>query len=216
MLQSLGVDAIGVNCSTGPAEMIALVEKMAEYSTVPLIAKPNAGLPELEDGKTVYKMTPDMFADAMRGLVEAGASIVGGCCGTTPEHISAMVRACRGCTVVPPPAHRHTLAASYTHTAELGRAPLIIGERLNPTGKKALKEALRRNDMDYLCREALAQADAGAQILDLNVGLPEIDEPDMLCRAVQAVQAVCDLPLQLDTSDPVALEMCIRDRPSSV
>lgn len=210
VVEGLGANVIGLNCGLGPKQMLALLPQLRAACSLPIAVSANAGLPVVVEGQTCYLVEPEDFAADCRALLEAGAAIVGGCCGTTPEHISAMVRACRGCTVVPPPAHRHTLAASYTHTAELGRAPLIIGERLNPTGKKALKEALRRNDMDYLCREALAQADAGAQILDLNVGLPEIDEPDMLCRAVQAVQAVCDLPLQLDTSDPVALERALR------
>ena len=210
VVEGLGADVIGLNCGLGPKQMLALLPQLRGACSLPIAVSTNAGLPVVVDGQTCYLVKPEEFAADCRALLEAGAAIVGGCCGTTPEHIAAMARTCRGCTVAPPPAHRRTLAASYTHTAELGHAPLIIGERLNPTGKKTLKEALRRSDMDYLCREALAQADAGAQILDLYVGLPEIDEPDILCRAVQAVQAVCDLPLQLDTSDPAALERALR------
>lgn len=154
MLQSLGVDAIGVNCSTGPAEMIALVEKMAEYSTVPLIAKPNAGLPELEDGKTVYKMTPDMFADAMRGLVEAGASIVGGCCGTTPEHIRALTEAVKSMPVHKPLEHHRRVLASERKNVEIDLDGnfTVVGERINPTGKKSCRHSFVRESLTWCAR----------------------------------------------------------------
>ena len=182
VLQSLGVDAIGVNCSTGPAEMIALVEKMAEYSTVPLIAKPNAGLPELEDGKTVYKMTPDMFADAMRGLVEAGASIVGGCCGTTPEHIRALTEAVKSMPVHKPLEHHRRVLASERKNVEIDLDGnfTVVGERINPTGKKKLQAQLREGKLDLVRQMAMEQETNGARILDINMGMNGIDEKEMM------------------------------------
>ncbi len=210
VVEGLGADFIGLNCGLGPKQMLELLPQLRQACSLPIAVSANAGLPTVIDGQTCYLVEPEDFAADCRALAAHGAAIIGGCCGTTPEHIAAMVNACREIVPPPPPLHTRTLAASYTHTAELGRAPLIIGERLNPTGKARLKEALRKGDMDYLCREAIAQAEGGAHILDVNVGLPEIDEPEMLCAAVQAVQAVCDLPLQLDTSNPVALERALR------
>ena len=210
VVEGLGADVIGLNCGLGPKQMLALLPQLRAACSLPIAVSPNAGLPVVIDGKTCFLVDSEEFAADCRALLEGGAAIVGGCCGTTPEHISAMVRACRDVSVAQPAPVTRTLVTSYTHTVELGQAPLIIGERLNPTGKKALKEALRKKDMDYLCREAIAQTDNGAHILDVNVGLPEIDEPEMLCSAVRAIQSVCDLPLQLDTSDPVALAQALR------
>ncbi len=210
VVEGLGADVIGLNCGLGPQQMRALLPLLRDACSLPVAVSANAGLPVVVDGRTCFNVAPEEFAGECRALIEGGAVLVGGCCGTTPEHIAAMTAACRMLPVLPPEQHKRTIAASYTHTVELGGAPLIIGERLNPTGKAALKEALRSGDLDYLCREAIAQADNGAHILDVNVGLPEIDEPQMLCDAVQAIQAVCDLPLQLDTSDPEALERALR------
>ena len=210
VIEGLGADVIGLNCGLGPDQMQKLLPRLRDACSLPIAVSANAGLPVVVDGKTCFMVGPDEFAADCRALIDGGAAIVGGCCGTTPEHIAEMVRACRGASIFPPPEHNRTLASSYTHTVELGQAPLIIGERLNPTGKAALKDALRRADMDYLCREAIAQADNGAHVLDVNVGLPEIDEPAMLCAAVEAVQSVSDLPLQLDTSNIDALAAALR------
>ncbi len=210
VVEGLGADVIGLNCGLGPRQMLQLLPRLRSACSLPIAVSPNAGLPVVVDGKTCFLVEPAEFAADCRSLLEGGAAIVGGCCGTTPGHIAAMADACRSIQLLPPQQHRRTLAASYTHTVELGHAPLIIGERLNPTGKAALKQALRAHDMDYLCREAIAQADNGAHILDVNVGLPEIDEPAMLCAAVAAIQSVSDLPLQLDTSDPEALAQALR------
>lgn len=210
VVEGLGADVIGMNCGLGPKQMLRLLSQLRRACSLPIAVSANAGLPVVVDGETRFLVEPEEFAADCRALIEGGAAIVGGCCGTTPAHIAAMVDACRACALSAPPARRSTLVSSYTHTVTFGDAPLIIGERLNPTGKKALKEALRAGDLDYLCREALAQADNGAHILDLNVGLPELDEPEVLCRAVQAVQSVCDLPLQLDTSNVTALSRALR------
>lgn len=210
VVEGLGADVIGMNCGLGPQQMLRLLPQLRAACSLPIAISANAGLPVVVNGETQFLVAPEEFAANCRALLEGGAALVGGCCGTTPAHIAAMVDACRTLPVIAPPEHHCTIAASYTHAVSFGAAPLVIGERLNPTGKKALKEALRAGDLDFLCREALAQADHGAQILDLNVGLPELDEPEMLCRAVQAVQSVCDLPLQLDTSNMEALKRALR------
>lgn len=210
VIEGLGADVIGLNCGLGPKQMLSLLPELRDACSLPIAISSNAGLPVVINGKTCFTVEPDEFAQDCCTLLESGAAIVGGCCGTTPEHIAAMVNACKHVSILPPPLHNRTVISSYTHTVTFGDTPLIIGERLNPTGKAALKQALRSNDMDYLCREALAQSDNGAHILDVNVGLPEIDEPTMLCSAVQAIQAISDLPLQLDTSNTEALEKALR------
>ena len=212
VLDGLGVDAIGFNCGLGPDLMREHVERMARVTSRPLIVKPNAGLPQLEGGRTVFKVGPDEFAHDVAGLVEAGARIVGGCCGTTPDHIAAVHAALaeRGAPPREAPLRR-TLVASGTHAAEISpRDAVVVGERINPTGKKKLKQALVEGDMDYVLREAVAQAEAGADLLDVNVGVPGIDEPAVLDATVQAIQGVTDLPLQIDTSNPEALERALR------
>ena len=215
VLQSLGVDAIGVNCSTGPAEMIALVEKMAEYSTVPLIAKPNAGLPELEDGKTVYKMTPDMFADAMTGLVKAGASIVGGCCGTTPEHIRALKEAVKDMPVHKPLTQKRRILASERKLVEitLDGNFMVIGERINPTGKKKLQAELREGSLNMVRQMALDQEENGAAILDVNMGMNGIDEKEMMINTIYEVTSTVDCPLCIDSSHVDIIEAALRIYP---
>ena len=210
VVEGLGADVIGLNCGLGPKQMLQLLPELRSACSLPIAVSANAGLPVVIDGKTCFMVEPDEFAADCRKLLEEGAAIVGGCCGTTPDHISAMAAACTDAPILPPPEIRRTIVSSYTHTAEIGAAPRIIGERLNPTGKAALKQALRSGDLDYLCREALAQQDNGAHILDVNVGLPEIDEPAVLSQAVEAIQAVCDLPLQLDTSNMEALSRALR------
>ena len=212
VLQSLGVDAIGVNCSTGPMEMVPLVEKMAEYATIPLIAKPNAGLPELEGKKTVYRMTPEEFAGAGVALVKAGAAIVGGCCGTTEKHIKALSDATRGMELHRPLASHRRILASERKNVEVGLDGnfLVVGERINPTGKKRFKQALKEHDIDYILKEGIRQQEQGAHILDVNVGLPDIDEPSMMEEVVRELQGITSLPLQIDTVDQEAMERAMR------
>lgn len=209
LLEGLGVDAIGLNCSLGPKEMTGAVERFLKCASVPVVVKPNAGLPEEREGKTVYNVSAEEFARSMKKLVEMGARVIGGCCGTTPEYISFLA-ALKGQKPVPVTEKSLTCVSSYTHAVYFGGAPIIIGERINPTGKKRLKAALRDGDMAYLLGEAVTQAENGAHVLDVNVGLPEIDEPAVLERAVAEIQAVTDLPLQIDTSDPAAMERAMR------
>jgi len=210
MLEGLGVSAVGMNCSLGPDKMIPIVEEFAKYSSLPIIAKPNAGLPKVVDGKTVFDTDADEFSRLCAILSQKGASILGGCCGTTPEYIKKLTEKVREIPFVPAAFKTHTLVSSYTHAVEIGEKPLLIGERINPTGKKKLKEALRENDMNYILNEAVNQAEKGVHILDVNVGLPEIDEKAMMERAVYEIQSVTDLPLQLDSSDPCVLEGAMR------
>lgn len=210
MLEGLGVDALGVNCSLGPDKMLPVVQELCEYSTVPVIVNPNAGLPEAKNGVTVYNVNSDDFSDSMREIALCGASILGGCCGTTPEFISKTVEKTRDIPLIKPEINNETLISSYTHAVEIGKDPLLIGERINPTGKPNFKDALRRGDINYILGEGLNQADKGVHILDVNVGLPEIDERAMMLRVVKQLQAVCDLPLQIDTTDKSVLETALR------
>ncbi|MCD8222272.1 MAG: homocysteine S-methyltransferase family protein [Clostridiales bacterium] len=210
MLEGLGVDAIGVNCGLGPLQMKEIVKDMLEASSLPLIVNPNAGLPRSENGKTVYDINADEFAVAMRDIVELGARAVGGCCGTTPEHIRKTVEMCSGMTPRPVIKKHRTVVTSFCRAVEIGGDPVIIGERINPTGKKRFKQALRDHDLDYILKEGIVQADHGAHILDVNVGLPEIDEPQMLEEVVKELQSIQELPLQIDTSDPAAMERALR------
>ena len=215
VLQSLGVDAIGVNCSTGPAEMVGLVEKMAEYSTVPLIAKPNAGLPELEDGQTVYKMTPELFAEAMTGLVKAGASIVGGCCGTTPEHIRVLTETVKSMPVHKPLAsHRRVLASERKNVEiDINGNFIVVGERINPTGKKKLQAELREGKLDLVRQMAMDQEKNGAKILDINMGMNGIDEKEMMKSVIYEVSSTIDCPLCIDSSYVEVIEAALKIYP---
>lgn len=210
MLEGLGVDAIGVNCSLGPIELLPTVERLLACSSVPVIVNPNAGLPKVVDGKTVYDISPNEFSDALLDMVKNGVRIVGGCCGTTPEHIKLVREKCGLISPMPVADKNLTVISSYTHAVTFGKSPVIIGERINPTGKKAFKEALRNNDLGYILNEGITQQEAGAHVLDVNVGLPEINEPEMMAEVVGELQAVSDLPLQIDTTDPVAMEKALR------
>lgn len=210
LLEGLRVDALGINCSLGPAQMKKLVPVFARYASLPIIVNPNAGLPHSEDGRTIYDVGPEDFAAEMTEIVRLGARIVGGCCGTTPEYMRRMIEQVRAIAPLPLSTKPHTLVSSYTHAVEMGPSPILIGERLNPTGKKRLKEALKREDMGYILNEGLKQADQGAHVLDVNVGLPGIDEAGMMCRVVEELQAVTDLPLQIDSSSPEVLERAMR------
>ena len=210
MLEGLGVDAIGFNCGLGPAETLPLVEEIRKWTSLPVIVQPNAGLPESVNGKTVYNVSPADFARDMKKAADIGVSYLGGCCGTTPEHIKAMIEACRNIPANIPKKKAYSFVSSYSKTVALGKKPVIIGERINPTGKKLFKEALRRNDIEYIIKEGLTQTDAGAHILDVNVGLPEIDEVKMMETAVKSLQGVIPAPLQIDTSNIAALERALR------
>ena len=210
MLEGLGADAIGVNCSLGPKALSAVSKEYLRHASVPIIMKPNAGLPRLVDGRTEFDVLPLCFAEELCTAVRDGVRIVGGCCGTTPEHIAKAVAECKGISAVPISKKSNTVVSSYTHSVSFGREPILIGERINPTGKKRFKEALRSHDIDYLLREGIAQQDKGVHLLDVNVGLPEIDERAMLTEAVCRLQEVTDLPLQIDTADISAMESALR------
>ena len=210
MLEGLGVDAIGFNCGLGPAETLPLVEEIRKWTSLPVIVQPNAGLPESVNGKTVYNVSPADFARDMKKAADIGVSYLGGCCGTTPEHIRAMIEACRNIPANVPEKKAYSFVSSYSKTVALGKKPVIIGERINPTGKKLFKEALRRNDIEYIIKEGLTQTDAGAHVLDVNVGLPEIDEVKMMETALKSLQGVIPAPLQIDTSNIAALERALR------
>lgn len=210
LLEGLRVDALGLNCGLGPDEMLTIAERFAAAASIPVAAAPNAGLPRSVEGRTVFDLSPGDFAEEMARIAEAGAQLLGGCCGTTPEHIAALVNRCRELPFAEPVKRHRTWVSSFSTAVELGAGPVIVGERINPTGKPRLKEALRTENMEYLLSEGAAQEDAGAQILDVNVGLPGVDEPAMLERAVCALQGVTGLPLQLDSSDPAALERAMR------
>lgn len=215
VLQALGADAIGVNCSTGPMEMIPLVSKMAEYATVPIIAKPNAGLPELVDGKTVYRMSPEEFKEAGKKLVEAGASILGGCCGTRPEHIRALTEGVKGLPVRIPLAEHRRVLTSERQAVEitLDGNFLVVGERINPTGKKALQAELREGKLEMVRQMALNQEQSGAKILDINMGMNGIDELTMMKEVIYEVSSTVDCPLCVDTSHASVMEAALRIYP---
>lgn len=210
LLEGLGVDALGVNCGLGPVEMKEIVKEYVQYASLPIIVNPNAGLPRSEGGKTVYDIDGEAFAKAMEELVDLGVSIAGGCCGTTPEHIQKLTERCRGKKQRLPEKKTETVISSYAQAVEIGVDPVVIGERINPTGKSKFKEALRTHNMEYFLREGVIQQEHGAQVLDVNVGLPEIDEPAMMEEAVRELQSIIDLPLQIDTADGRALERALR------
>lgn len=210
ILEGLGVDAIGMNCGLGPYQMATLVEQMLSCCSIPIIVKPNAGLPRTENGKTVFDVLPEEFAQEMSKIVDKGVWIVGGCCGTTPEHIQALYEHCKDKKPLPIIPKNKTVTASYTHAVEIGKTPIIVGERINPTGKSRFKQALREKDFDYILGEGFSQQQKGAHVLDVNVGLPDINETEMLLSVVKELQSVIDLPLQIDTSDITAMEKTLR------
>ncbi len=210
-LSSFGVDALGVNCSLGPIELVPIVEDIVKFSKVPVAVQPNAGLPTIENGETIYKVTPEDFALSCEKLISLGVNIFGGCCGTTPEHIKALCDMLKSKTPIEREIKNYTAFTSGRQTVELnGFNSAIIGERINPTGKKKLKEALRNKDYDYVINEAITQEENAADVLDVNAGLPEIDESETLKKLVREIQAVSSLPLQIDSSDPKAIEGAVR------
>ncbi len=210
MLEGLRVDALGVNCGLGPDKLVSVVDTLTKVSSVPVIVNPNAGLPEFDGEQTVYRVEPKEFAEQMSAFLDLGVHGVGGCCGTTPQHIAALVRETADKTAKPISEKHRSVISSYTHAMLFGESPVLIGERINPTGKSALKAALRENRMDYILNEGLTQMELGAHVLDVNCGLPDIDETAMLSKVVYELQTVCDLPLQIDTSDPKAMEAALR------
>ncbi|MFD2385919.1 homocysteine S-methyltransferase family protein [Enterococcus rivorum] len=205
-LQSLGIDAVGVNCSLGPVELMPVIETILKYAKIPVMVQANAGLPEIEDGQTVYRISVAEYGQAAKKMVEKGVRIVGGCCGTTPDFIRELRGIIDSLPVIDPVPEIVTAVTSGSQSVILNNGLHLIGERINPTGKKRLKEALRNNELSYLLKEALKQVEAGADILDVNVGLPEIDESKMMQQAVQEIQGIVTVPLQIDSSSVTAIE----------
>ena len=210
MLEGLRVDALGLNCGLGPKQMLPILNDLRRYTSLPIIVKPNAGLPKQKNGETYYDVEPDEFARIMQEVVKEGACVIGGCCGTTPEHIKKLVEECKDLPLREIEKKHDTIVSSYGQAVILDDMPRIIGERINPTGKKKFKEALKNEDMDYILKEAITQQDKGAHILDVNVGLPDIDEVAMMEKVVKELQSVTSLPLQIDTVDGKAMERAMR------
>ncbi|MCI8633230.1 MAG: dihydropteroate synthase [Lachnospiraceae bacterium] len=210
MLEGLGADCIGMNCALGPKQMLELMPVLQACASRPIIVNPNAGMPQLIEGQTVFGVGPEEFAEDQEKMIAAGAQCIGGCCGTTPEHIRQMVMRCQAATRRPVTEKNLTIVSSYGAHEILGDKPLIIGERINPTGKKKLKKALREHDFNYILEEAIKQEEQGAHILDVNVGLPEIREAEVMDELVQELQAITKLPLQIDTSDAYTMERALR------
>ncbi len=215
LLESLRVDAIGANCGLGPDLLLPVAQRLLAAARVPILISPNAGLPQLRDGRTTYPLDPARFTEQMMSIAALGPTILGGCCGTTPDHISALSSALSSAPPATPPAPDPSIAVatSWHHALPIGlpsAPPILIGERINPTGKPAFQAALRAGDLAPALREAVLQKDDGAQVLDVNVGVPGADEPALLLRLVSELQAVTELPLQIDTSDPSALALALR------
>lgn len=214
LLEGLRVDALGINCGMGPAQMIPILEEILQYTSLPVIVKPNAGLPKQKDGEVFYDVEPEEFAAYMEEIVRKGAALVGGCCGTTPGHIQKMIERVRESKAFEernlPVPKEAAIVSSYGKAVILGEKPVIIGERINPTGKKRFKQALKDRDLDYILTEGVNQQDRGAHILDVNVGLPDIDETEMMKEVVTELQSVTSLPLQIDTVDLGAMEAAMR------
>ena len=210
LLEGMGVDALGANCSLGPKQLTNVAKELIKYSSVPVVLKPNAGLPKLIDGKTVFDVEPKEFAKDVAALVKEGLRVFGGCCGTTPDFIKELVLETNDLPVIPVTDKNHTVVSSYSHAVTFDDVPILIGERINPTGKKLFKQALLNNDMDYILAEGIKQQEKGVDILDVNVGIPEIDEVKTLENTVLELQSVTYLPLQIDTSNIDAMEMALR------
>ena len=210
LIEGMGADALGANCSLGPRQLRIVAEELLKNASIPVILKPNAGLPKSVDGKTVFDITPQEFADELTDIVKTGVRVCGGCCGTTPEYIKALTDKTAGIQPAPLTKKSLTVVSSYSHAVKFGASPILIGERINPTGKKRFKQALLENDIDYILAEGVNQQEKGVHILDVNVGLPDIDEVAMLESAVCELQAIIDLPLQIDTADICAMEAALR------
>ena len=209
-LEGLGVDALGVNCSLGPRQLVPIVDRILAAASIPVLVQPNAGLPTIVDGRTQYDVTPEEFVGYIKQFIEKGVALVGSCCGTTPAYTKLIRETVADIPRRPLENHRRTCVCAPSKPLYFGGGTAVIGERLNPTGKKALQAALRTGDMDYVLREAIREQEQGAALLDVNMGLPDIDEPALLERAVKEIQAVVDLPLQLDSSNAEALARAAR------
>ncbi|MDD4122473.1 MAG: homocysteine S-methyltransferase family protein, partial [Eubacteriales bacterium] len=218
IIQDLGIDAIGVNCSLGPKQMTGIVREFLKYSGLPVLVQPNAGLPSIVDGETVYQVNITEYVEAMQEMIRDGIAIAGGCCGTSPEYIAALTKSIQSQEYTSPAIESDkqgrrkslTAASSAMKTVMIDDRIRVIGERINPTGKKLLKEALKAKDFSYLENEAIEQVKAGADILDINVGLPEIDEYEVMLTAVKKVSSVVNAPLQIDSADPKVIEAAVR------
>ncbi len=210
LLEGLRVDALGLNCGYGPTELFPLLLEILSLSSTPVIFSPNAGLPHGAQGAAAYTLCEDEYALHMQKAAQAGARVLGGCCGTAPAYIRSMRQACKGLAPLPVQKKENTVVCGYGRAVRFGEKPVLIGERINPTGKPKLKEALRRGDHAPILQEAVRQQESGAQILDVNAGLPDIDEAAALQALATQIQGVCELPLQLDTADPTALEAALR------
>lgn len=210
MLEGMGADCIGVNCSLGPKALMPVIKEYLKYSSVPVLVKPNAGLPESINQKTVYNLSPAEFADQVAEMIKMGVLIAGGCCGTTPEFIRNLAKETQSLSPLPIKEKNISCISSYTHSVAFDQKPILIGERINPTGKKRFKQALIENDIDYILKEGIKQQECGVDVLDVNVGLPDINEKELLCHTIKELQSVCDLPLQIDTADHEALEAALR------
>ncbi len=214
LLEGLRVDALGINCGLGPKQMLPILKEIVKYTNLPIIVKPNAGLPKQKDGEVYYDVTPKDFAIYMEEIVKCGASLIGGCCGTTPDYINEVSEKLKFSndfyTRELPKRENKTIVSAYGKAVEIGDKPVIIGERINPTGKKLLKQALKDHDIDYILKEAVSQQEAGAHILDVNVGLPDIDEVAIMKEAVENIQSIISMPLQIDTVNEKAMEAAMR------
>ncbi len=210
LLEGLRVDALGINCGFGPDKMGFLVDQFIKHSSIPIIVNPNAGLPKVKDGKTIFDITPSEFAKNMEEIAKKGVMILGGCCGTTPSHIKELVKRTESISLNPPVEKEETIVSSYTHAVKFDERPVLIGERINPTGKPLFKTALKEENYDYILKEGVSQEEKGVDILDVNVGLPEIDEVKVLEKTVKMLQSVTPLPLQIDTASHEAMEKALR------
>ncbi len=210
LAEALGADALGINCGLGPKQIKAMFEKLVKYASIPILLQPNAGLPHVENSVTVYDVEPEEFAEYMADFAKKGAWLLGGCCGTTPQHIRKTAELCKNITPPPVTNKNLTVVSSYSKSVIIDKKPIIIGERINPTGKKKFKEALKANNLQYILDEAVSQQSNGADILDVNVGLPEIDEEQMMISAIELIQSAVDLPLQIDSSTPEVIEKAVR------
>ncbi|MBO5248520.1 MAG: homocysteine S-methyltransferase family protein [Clostridia bacterium] len=210
LLEGMGADAIGANCSLGPDQLRPVVERLLAAASVPVLLKPNAGIPHSEKGVTVFDVSPEQFGESVARQIEDGVRIAGGCCGTTPEHIKALIESANNIVVKPIEPKHFCRISSYTHAVTLGDEAILIGERINPTGKKRFQQALREGDLEFVLQEGLKQQEKGVAVLDVNVGLADVDEASLLTETVCALQRVTDLPLQIDTANPAAMERALR------
>lgn len=209
VLSSLGADAVGVNCSLGPKELYPMIERIVKTTDIPVLAQPNAGLPEIENGNTVFNVTADEFSDAVESYLDLGVSIIGGCCGTTPEFIRNLRELADKRSIVERHNEKYSCICTPSNMVRIDEVK-VVGERINPTGKKIFQQALKDNNIEYILKKAIEQVEAGADILDVNVGLPEIDEKETMVKVVKEIQGILDVPLQIDSSDPECLEAALR------